>query len=137
MIEVRACAWTISKLDGKERIQGGGVIPGTKKDKNSYRAELGGQLGIAAFVESVDIPQGAYQLNTICDGLAALNKVGMDLEYVKCSAKNVDIISMITDLWNKFAFIPMPEYVYGHQDASKEPLSMLEILNTEMIVISK
>ena len=44
--EVGACAWTISTPDGKERVQGGGVIPGSKIDQNSYRAELGGQLAI-------------------------------------------------------------------------------------------
>ena len=46
----------------------------------------------------------------------------MDPEYVKCSAKHVDMISMIIDLWNKSVFTPMPEHVYGHQHASKEPL---------------
>ena len=85
----------------------------------------------------MDVPQGVYQLKTICDGLAALNKVGMDPEYVKCSAKHVDMISMITDLWNKSAFTPMLEHVYGHQDTSKELLSILTILNTKMDVMTK
>ena len=85
----------------------------------------------------MDVLQEAYHLKTVYVGLAALDKVVIDPEYVKCSVKHVDKTSMITDLWNKSAFIPMSENVYGHQDASKEPLSMLEILNTEMIVISK
>ena len=43
---------------GKEWVKGDGIIPGMCKDQNSYRAELGGQLGIANFIESIDIPQG-------------------------------------------------------------------------------
>ena len=30
--EAGACAWTISTLDGKEWVKGGGIIPGTCKD---------------------------------------------------------------------------------------------------------
>ena len=30
--EIGACAWCVSTLDGKERVQGGGVIPGRSND---------------------------------------------------------------------------------------------------------
>ena len=69
-----------------------------KKDQNSYRTELGGQLAITTFAESVDVPQGEYYTKTVCDGLATLNKVGISAEYIKCSAKHVDMIFMILEL---------------------------------------
>ena len=73
--EVGACAWKISTPDGKERVQGGrGVIPGLKKEQNIYRAELGGQPGIALFNKAVKVPLGQYKMKTICDGLADLEK---------------------------------------------------------------
>ena len=40
--KVGACAWNISTPDGKEWVEGGGIIPGLCKDQNSYRANLGG-----------------------------------------------------------------------------------------------
>ena len=76
--EVGACGWIISTPDGTEWIEGGGVIPGLKSDQNSYRSELGGQLGIAAFISSVNLPKGNYTMKTVCDGLAALDRVGLD-----------------------------------------------------------
>ena len=48
----------ISTPDCVEWIEGGGVIPGLKSDQNSYRSELGDQLGIAAFISSVNLPKG-------------------------------------------------------------------------------
>ena len=105
--KVGACAWTISTPDGKEWIKGGGVIPGEHTDQNSYRAELGGQLGIAVFIESIVMPEGDYHMTTVCDGLAALNNVGIDKEYIRCSLKHVDMISMITELWSLSSFTPI------------------------------
>ena len=72
--EVGACAWAISTPDGKEQLQRGGVIPGLKKEQNIYRAELGGQPGIALFNKAVKVPLGQYKMKTICDGLADLEK---------------------------------------------------------------
>ena len=115
----------------------GGVIPGTKKNQNSYRAELGGQLGIASFNQSVVVPPGKYTMKTVCDGLAALEKVGVDKEYIRSSAKHIDMISIISDLWDQSPFSPLREHVYGHQDASLEPLTMLAKLNNKMDLMAK
>ena len=93
-----ACPWKISTSDGYEWVKGGGIIPGLCKDQHSYRAELGGQLGITNFIESVDIPQREYSIKTACDGLAALNKFGMKVEYIKSLSKHVDMVSMISEL---------------------------------------
>ena len=51
--QVGSCGWIISSADGNEWIQGGGIIPGEAGDQSSYRGELGGLIGIIAFLNSV------------------------------------------------------------------------------------
>ena len=73
-----ACAWIISTRDGSEWIKGGGIIPGCKEDQDPYRSELGGQVGLAAFISAIVLPDGMTPNITIaCDGLAAINRVHM------------------------------------------------------------
>ena len=61
----------------------GGIIPRLPRYQNIYREELGGQLGIANFAACVDLPKMKYKIETPCDGLSALNKVGLKVEYIK------------------------------------------------------
>lgn len=70
--EMGSCGWIIATPDGAKWIEGGGVIPGLKSDQNSYRSELGGPLGIATFVASINLPIGNYTLKTVCHGLSTL-----------------------------------------------------------------
>ena len=135
--EVGACGWIISTPDGGEWIEGGGVIPGLQSDQNSYRSELGGQLGIASFISSVNLPKGEYTLKTVCDGLSALNQVGLDKSYTKSSLKHVDMISMIAELWERSDFTLTKEHVLAHQDDLNRPLTMLEKLNCRMDAFAK
>ena len=78
---VGACAWIISTPDGVEWIQGGGIILGEYKDQGSYKSELRGQLGISTIRNYLllqdPIPPNRYHITTICDGLSALNTVGI------------------------------------------------------------
>ena len=46
--KVGAAAWIIITPDGTEWIEGGGVLPGPADVQNSYRSELGGQVGIVS-----------------------------------------------------------------------------------------
>ena len=80
---VGACAWIIANPDGNEWVEVGGFIPGLSSDQNSYRIKLDNQLGIASFVSSVNLLNGNYILKTVCDGLYALNRVGIELEYTR------------------------------------------------------
>ena len=100
-------------------------------------AELGGQLGIDNFIESVDIPRGWYSLKTACDGIIALNKVGMKAEYIKISSKYTDMVSMIIELWFRSSFIPLPTHVYRHQDNTNIQMSRLEKLNCKVGLLAK
>ena len=76
-------------------------------------------------------------MKTVCDGLAALNRVGIDKSYVRCSSKHVDMISMITDLWENSDFNFVKEHVFAHQDDLNRPLTMLEQLNCRMDILAK
>ena len=82
-----AFAWIVANPDGEEWVEGGGVIPGKIGDQNSYRSELGGQLGIHSFASSLILPPGLYVINIVCDGISALNRGGIEIAYIKYSAK--------------------------------------------------
>ena len=51
-----SCAWIIATHDGQEWIYGGGIITGEGKEQSSYRSELGGSLGVAAFMNCILLP---------------------------------------------------------------------------------
>ena len=74
------------------------MVPVVANDQNSYRIELGGQLGVLSFVISVKLPLGSYILITVHDGLSDLNRVGVEAEYIKFSVNHVDMILMISKL---------------------------------------
>ena len=56
------------------------------------------------------------KIRIACDGISALNKVGIDLEYIRYSNKHIDLISIISSHWDKSVFTPIKIHVYGHQD---------------------
>ena len=58
--------------------------------------------------------------------------MGLDKEYIRSSAKHIDMISIITDLWRRSPFSPIREHVYGHQKSSLQPLTILAKLNNKM-----
>lgn len=76
-------------------------------------------------------------MKTVCDGLSALNSVGLDKSYVRCSSKHVGMISIITDLLEKSNFNFVKEHVFAHQDDLNRPLTMLEQLNCRMDILVK
>ena len=82
-----SCGWTIATSDGAQWVQGGGIIPGEPNVQSSYRSELGGQLGIASVLHSLQLPEDARKqsihITILCDGLSALNTVGKELQLIK------------------------------------------------------
>ena len=90
-----ACGWIVATMDGQEWIQGGGILPGEKTDQNSYRSELGGQIGIASFFHSILVPPSptptSCQIISICDNVAALNKVGTPSHSIQVKEKHIDL----------------------------------------------
>ena len=61
----RACAWITPTPDGEEWIQSSGLVPGEVEEQDPYRSELGGQLGLAAFVSSILIPEACAELSVL------------------------------------------------------------------------
>ena len=135
--EVSSCAWIIATPDGKEWIRGGGVVPGESHDQSAYRSELAGQLRIAVILSDLQIEKGNYLITTACDGISALSRVGMSIDYIKSSMKHADMISYISTLWSKSNFSPNKVHVYGHRDDFIRPLTVLEYLNCEMDELAK
>ena len=73
----------------------------------------------------------------MCDGLAALNRLGLDRSFIRCSSKHIDMISIITDLWGKSDFNFVKEHVFAHQDKLNRPINMLEQTNCRMDDLAK
>ena len=72
--KVGAAAWIIITPDGNEWIKGGGVLPGPDDVQNSYRSELGGQVGIASCLQCLQQELGDQHtsLLTACDKFRSL-----------------------------------------------------------------
>ena len=56
---------------------------------------------------------------------------------MKCYAKHVDVISIISDLWNKSPLSIIKEHVFVHQDDVNRPLNLLKKLNIKMGTLAK
>ena len=109
------------------------LIPGKQQDQESYRSELGRLLVLSTFISSITLPESIKPTITIgCDGLSALNQVGLDTTTIKANTKNADMISMINSLLNSSNFIIIKEHVYGHQDILHRPFTQIEKLNCRM-----
>ena len=133
-----AAAWIVASPDGKEWIQGGGLIPGDPEDQDPYRSELGGQLGLAAFCSSIILPaQDPILLTVACDGESALKQVSIGRTNLKCNKKHIDLISIINDLWESAPFKIKKQHVYGHQDQVGRQLTTLESLNCRVDLLAK
>ena len=63
--------------------------------------------------------------------------MGKEKQYIRCSSKHIDMIAIITDLWEKSNFNFVREHVFAHQDDLARPLSMLEKLNCRMDILAK
>ena len=124
-----ACACIVSTKDGLEWIKGGGIIQGHTYDQDPYRSELGGQVGLASIITAIILPTGASPNITVaCDGEAAIDRVNMEKSTIKYNMINVDMLSIISDLWETSSFTIIKQHVYGHQDESDRQLTQLERL---------
>ena len=68
-----SAAWIIDSNCGTQYVQEGGMVPGKPEDHNSYRGELGGQLGVVCAIKFTDSILGSTTLVVnICDNISAL-----------------------------------------------------------------
>ena len=133
-----ACAWIISTRNRQEWIKGAGIIPGHEDDQDPYRSELGGQVALASFITAIILPTDVSPTITVaCDGKAAINRVNMEQKEIKANMKNVDFLTIISDLWEESSFTLIKQHVYGHQDESGRQLTSLEKLNCKVDLWAK
>ena len=137
--KVGAAAWIIITSNGTEWIEGGGVLLGPADVQNSYRSELGGQVGIALCLKSLKQEFDGQETSflTACDNLGALNKVGSLRAKTKPALKSFDLITALSDTWNDIPVVARPQHVRGHQDDRIGPLTFLESLNVRMDLFAK
>ena len=81
--------------------------------------------------------EGVFHMTTVCDGLSALNKVGIDREYIRCSSKHVDMISMITELWSISYFTPIQKHVSWYQASNDSSLTRQAKLKNKMDLMAQ
>lgn len=78
-----------------------------------------------------------YDEDGACIVFLTLNRVGLDYSYNRYSSNNVDMISIITELWDTSNFNYVKENVLAHHDDLNMPLNMLEILNCRIDSLAK
>ena len=141
--KVRAAVWIIITPDGTEWIEGGGVLLCPADVQNSYRSELGEQVGIASCLHCIKQEFNGQQTSLLttcdnlrylaitCDNLGALNKVGSQRSKTKPTLKSFDLITALLDTWNDIPLVARPQHVWGHQNDRIGPL----LMNSERIPI--
>ena len=121
--KVGAAAWMIITPDGTEWIEGGGVLLCPADVQNSYRSELGEQVGIASCLHCIKQEFNGQQTSLLttcdnlrylaipCDNLGALNKVGSQRSKTKPTLKSFDLITALLDTWNDIPLVARPQHV--------------------------
>jgi hypothetical protein len=121
--KVGAAAWMIITPDGTEWIEGGGVLLCPADVQNSYRSELGEQVGIASCLHCIKQEFNGQQTSLLttcdnlrylaitCNNLGALNKVGSQRSKTKPTLKSFDLITALLDTWNDIPLVARPQHV--------------------------
>ena len=132
--DTMSASFIIISENKEEYIMGGGIIPGEPEDGNSYRAELGGLLGIGVAIESLsfDSNNPNVSVTVACDNEKAVKKLGVPKQFLKKNMASIDLISEIESIWSDSKVQPNPVHVYGHLDEKKKKLTWIETLNVLM-----
>ena len=60
---------------------------------------------MASVITTIILPSGTRpNIATACDGEAAINRVNMDSKIIKSNMTNVDMLSIISELWGDSSF---------------------------------
>lgn len=92
-----------------------------------------------SFLTALVLPNANYHIIVGCDGLSALDKIGIPQSTVRTNVKDADLISYAVDLVENSKFTLHKRHVYGHKDKSQfyGPLTFLEHLNCRMDNLAK
>ena len=103
-------------------------MPGEAGEQSSYCSELGGLVGIVAFLNSLQLPSPLPSPNSsitiLCDGQSSLDKTNVPLELVKAKYMYSDLISILSHLTTDSKFQFITEHVKANQDEHQGPLSV-------------
>eukprot|EP00557_Chaetoceros_sp_GSL56_P013372 CAMPEP_0176481264 /NCGR_PEP_ID=MMETSP0200_2-20121128/2725_1 /TAXON_ID=947934 /ORGANISM="Chaetoceros sp., Strain GSL56" /LENGTH=500 /DNA_ID=CAMNT_0017877453 /DNA_START=2342 /DNA_END=3841 /DNA_ORIENTATION=- len=128
-----AAAWTIESACGTQWIMGSLGVPGSTEDYSSYRSELTGLVAISLTMKILagGCPPPPHVIIG-CDGKAALESLILTKDDINANTSNVDLLSILSDIWNSSGMRPHPVHVKGHQDDDHQPLTRLEKMNVLM-----
>jgi hypothetical protein len=119
-----AAAWIIESACRTQWIMGSVTIPGAPTECSAYRSELMGLATISLIIKilSCCFPCPPHLLIG-CDGKAALQVLKDCKENISANSTNLDIQSVISDIWQSIVTTPVPIHIKGHQDRSGHPLT--------------
>ncbi len=142
---IATAAWTICTPDNQHRLQGLILVPGLDKQKDAYRAELAGIVGILEILLQIQ-RQILGEINPTtaahiyCDGKSVLDKLRW-LTVATCSTRlhHCDLLSYAAKLKEAIDITLTFTHVKGHQDdnISCEDLPLPAQLNVQMDNIAK
>ena len=67
-----------------------------------------------------------------CDRKSVLQALKLPKDCISADLSNVDLISLINDLWTSLQASLLPIHINGHQDALGQELTQLETMNILM-----
>ena len=112
------------------------MVQGKSKDKNSYRGELGGQLG---FMRAIGIMESILYSTTHvvnrCDNISALIRATIHPEGIKPIWKQVDLISHLSDVYQSMYSGMSLVKVYRHQNIGR-PASTSMLLESLKVILN-
>ena len=73
----------------------------------------------------------------MCDGLSAINRVGIEHKYIKSSSKHADMLAIFSELREKSKFYFVKEQALDHPDELNRSLNIFETLNCRMECLAK
>ena len=83
------------------------------------------------------LPSDYYVILAVCSRLSSLETNDREPKTDECSGRHVDVIFIISEVWNNSRFVPTKKHVYGHQDNTSRPITILELLNYRMDILAK
>ena len=116
-------------------VRGSNVVPGNPEEQDSYRAELGGVMGIVVATHLIctlhNITDGSLEIGL--DGEGAY-KMLFERDDTPVDSKAFDLITTIKRLMQKSPIVYTGRHIQGHQDKhkSRHELTRWEALNVAM-----
>ena len=94
------------------------MIPGKPEYHNSYRGELGGQLGVMCVIQIIESIMGSTPLVVyFCDNISALRWASIHPESVTSRWKQANLISCVSDVYHSIESIIPVVHIHVHHNS--------------------